>query len=160
MSTIMNNDPTDEIRRQIHQLETRFKKKQARNFQLGYPVSMTLLVGSIALWIIFTGMVMMSGIGRLAGFLVGCLVLSIMILCFRMIYKRWDQKSIHSIRQTAQKIFDDQFPAAETESRRLAVDILQESFEVYSLAQVLLDRQQQPPVSVPDASPPLQAQQL
>jgi hypothetical protein len=160
MSTILNNKPADEIREQIHQLETQFKKKQTRNFQLGYPLSMTLLVGSIALWIIFTGMLMMSAVGSLAGFLVGCLVLSIMILCFRVVYKRWNRKSIRRIRQTAQTLFDDQFPAAEIESRRLAMDILQENAEKYSLAQVLLDPQQHTPVSVPDTPPPLRAQQL
>ncbi len=107
MSNSTINNQTDTISQQVAQLETDFKKKQSRNFQYGYPVGMTLLVGSIALWIIFTGALMMSRVGNLAGFLVGCLVLSIMILCFRMIYKRWDQKSVHSIRQTAQKIFDD-----------------------------------------------------
>ena len=160
MSNNSINSQTDTIRQQVAQLETDFKKKQSRSFQLGYPVSMTLLVGSIALWVIFTGALMMSRIGSLAGFLIGCLVFSIMILCFRKVYKCWDQKSTHNVRQTANKMFDTQFPAAQSETRQLAMDILHEKFDRYSLAQVLLTRQQPADASAAETSPPLQAQQF
>jgi len=160
MSNNTTNSHTDTIRQQVAQLETDFKKKQSRNFQLGYPVSMTLLVGSIALWVIFTGALMMSRIGSLAGFLIGCLVFSIMIFCFRNVYKRWNRKSTHKVRQTANEMFDTQFPAVKSETRQLAMDILHENFDKYSLAQVLLTRQQPVDVSAAETSPPLQTQQL
>jgi hypothetical protein len=160
MSNSTMNSQTDTISQQVAQLETDFKKKQSRSFQIGYPVSMTLLVGSIALWIIFTGALMMSRIGSLAGFLIGCLVFSLMILCFRNVYKRWDRKSTHNVQQTANEMFDTQFPAAQSETRQLAMHILHDNFDTYSLAQVLLTRQQPADVSAAETSPPLQAQQF
>jgi len=160
MSDNTIDSQTDTISQQVAQLETNFKKKQSRNFQYGYPVGMTLLVGSIALWIIFTGAIMMSRIGSLAGFLIGCLVFSIMILCFRNVYKRWDQKSTYNVQQTANAMFDAQFPAAQSETRQLAMHNLQENFGKFSLAQVLLTRQQPADASASETSPPLQAQQF
>jgi len=157
MSNSTMKNQTDTTSQQVAQLETDFRKKQSRSFQLGYPAGMTLLVGSIALWIIFTG-ALMSRVGSLAGFLIGCLIFSLMILCFRYVYKRWDKKSAHNVRQTANEMFDTQFPAAESETRQLAMDILQENFDRYSLAQVLLTRQQPADVSASETSPPLHAQ--
>ena len=143
---------TNDILRRIDELETVFKKAQSRRFQYGYPTGVLLLVCSISLWIIFTARLMMSPMGSLAGFLAGFLVLSIVVLCFWFMFKRWNRRSVHKARQSARKVFDDQFPAAEIEARRAAMDILYENFDKYSLAQVLLDRQQPTAASASDSS--------
>jgi hypothetical protein len=149
MSIINRNN---DILRRIDELEIVFTKKQSRRFQYGYPAGILVLVCSISLWIIFTARLMMSRMGSLTGFLSGFLVLSIMALCFWFLFKRWNRQSIHKAQRSARKVFDDQFPAAEIEARRAAMDILYENFDKYSLAQVLIDRRHPTTASETDSS--------
>ena len=126
------------IRSRINQMEIAFKKKRSRNFLIGYPATILLMVASISLWILLTGVYLMPRLGGFLGFMAGCLIFLVLVTAIRLGYQRWNRNSVSRSRLRARKTFDEHFPSADKQARDLALEILKTDMATLSLAQALL----------------------
>ena len=130
----------EEITRRLDQLESDYRRGELRDIVIAHPLLIVSFAVPAILLIAFMNLVLVPHFGEEIGLLMG-LILFVMLIfvIFDLLYNtltRWSLRSSSKIPIVS--AFDKAFPHDDGESREVALNILDQEFEEYAIAKVIL----------------------
>ncbi|MBW2172451.1 MAG: DUF413 domain-containing protein [Deltaproteobacteria bacterium] len=115
-----------EITSRLDQLESDYRRGEVRGTLIAHPVLIISFAVPATLLIAFMNLVLVPRLGEGVGLLMG-LLLFVLLMSFRS-----------SSKTSVVSAFDEAFPADNGEDREMALNILDQRFQKYSIAKVIL----------------------
>jgi len=129
-----------EITSRLDQLESDYRRGEIRGTLIAHPVLIISFAVPATLLIAFMNLVLVPGLGEGVGLLMGLLLFVMLIfLVFDSFYNvltRWSFRS--SSKTSVVNAFDEVFPSDDGEDREMALNILDQEFEKYSIAKIII----------------------
>jgi uncharacterized protein YifE (UPF0438 family) len=136
--TVLENK--EEITRRLDQLESDYRQGELGEIVIAHPVLIISFAIPAILLIAFMNLVLVPYFGDGIGLLMGLILFVMLIfLIFDVLYNtltRWSFRSSSNIPIVS--AFDEAFPHEKGEDREMALNILDQEFEKYSIAKVIL----------------------
>ena len=130
----------EEITSRLDRLESDYRRGELRGIVIAHPVLIISFAVPATLLIAFMNLVLVPSFGEGVGLLMGLFLLVILIfVVFDLLYNtltRWSFRSSSNIPVVS--AFDEAFPHENGEDREMALNILDQGFENYSIAKVIL----------------------
>jgi uncharacterized protein YifE (UPF0438 family) len=129
----------EEVRSRLEQLESKYRRGEIRTFLFAYPLAILSFAVPATLAVAFIVVAMMPRFGQGVGILMGCLAFVMLAAGFESLVNKFTQRPFRSSQETAvTRAFDNAFPVENEEEREVALDILDQEFEKYSIAKMIV----------------------
>jgi hypothetical protein len=128
-----------EVRNRLDQLESRYRRGEVRTSWFAYPLLILSFAVPATLAVAFIVAVVIPRFGQGVGILMGCLAFVMLASGLEALINMFTRRPFRSSQRTAvTNAFNNAFPVENEEEREMALDILDQEFEKYSIAKMIV----------------------
>jgi len=129
----------ENIREQIKRLESYYGRRQIRHFLIAFPTLIIPLIVSLTTLTALIDLVLMPLLGEMIGFLIGAILFIVCLFIIISLHSNFEHKFLASgDNHPVIKEFNRAFPVQEGKDRELAIDFLDENFDKYKIAKLIV----------------------